>query len=156
MRRGDQLATSDPGGKRMATPSGPAHPSRALAGLTLLVVEDDYLVAKEVTSVLQEHGANVLGPVPDIARARALVAPGVPDCALLDVNLKGRMVFDLADELVERGVPLVFTTGYDPSFLPVHLRVMPCLRKPIDARELVRRVQEQSNTRRSAEPVKAN
>jgi DNA-binding response OmpR family regulator len=98
----------------------------------------------------------VLGPVPDVARARALVAPGVPDCALLDINLKGQMVFELAEELVERGVPLVFTTGYDASFLPIHLRVMPCLRKPIDARELVRRVREESNSRRAAAPVKAN
>jgi DNA-binding response OmpR family regulator len=140
----------------MNTAAQPLDESRALAGLSLLVVEDDYLVAKEISMILQEHGANVLGPVPDVSRARALVAPGVPDCALLDINLKGQMVFELAEELVERGVPLVFTTGYDASFLPVHLRVMPCLRKPIDARELVRRVREESNTRRSIDPVKAN
>ena len=139
----------------MTTPPSPADEAHALAGLTLLVVEDDYLVAKEVASVLQEHGANVLGPVPDAARARALVGPGVPDCALLDINLKGQMVFDLADELVERGVPLVFTTGYDASFLPVHLRLMPCLRKPIDPRELVRRVREKAAPHRAADSLKA-
>ena len=110
----------------------------------MLIVEDDYLAATEVTTILREHGANVLGPVPDIPRARALLGPGVPDCALLDINLKGQMVFALADELVERGVPFVFTTGYDASFLPAHLRLMPCLRKPIDPRELVRRVREET------------
>jgi DNA-binding response OmpR family regulator len=140
----------------MSTAAQPSDESGALAGLRLLVVEDDYLVAKEIAIVLQEHGASVLGPVPDVVRARALLAPGVPDCALLDINLKGQMVFELAEELVERGVPLVFTTGYDASFLPVHLQVMPCLRKPIDPRELVRRVREEADSRRSAAPVKAS
>jgi 3-oxoacyl-[acyl-carrier protein] reductase len=55
----------------------------------VLVVEDDYFVAKEMAAVLREHGATVLGPVPDVRRGRALLSQEEPDCALLDVNLKG-------------------------------------------------------------------
>ena len=67
------------------------------------------------------HGAltaRVLGPVPDMARARSILAAERPDCALLDVNLKGQFVFELAEELRARGVPAIFATGYDVSVLP--------------------------------------
>ncbi len=50
--------------------------------------------------------------------AEALAAESQPDCVLLDVDLKGHFVFELAEELIGRGVPSIFTTGYDASFLP--------------------------------------
>ncbi len=40
------------------------------------------------------------------------------DCAVLDVNLHGEHVFQLAGELRARGVPSIFATGYDAAFLP--------------------------------------
>jgi DNA-binding response OmpR family regulator len=118
--------------------------AESLAGFHVLVVEDDYFVAKEMAAVLREHGATVLGPVPDVARGRALLEKSVPDCALLDVNLKGQFVFELAEELIERGVPPIFTTGYDASFLPPPLREAPCLHKPVDMFELVRIIREET------------
>jgi DNA-binding response OmpR family regulator len=127
--------------------------SESLAGFNILVVEDDYFVAKEMALVLREHGATVLGPVPDVPRGRALLAKNVPDCALLDVNLKGQFVFELAEELMERGVPPIFTTGYDASFLPLPLRDAPCLHKPVDMFELVRIIREATST---ARPVLSN
>jgi DNA-binding response OmpR family regulator len=112
-------------------------PTHTLAGLRVLVVEDDYFVASECANALREHGARVLGPVPDMSRARATLSASAPDCVLLDVNLKGEMVFELARELKGQGMPLVFTTGYDTSFLPPVLRDSPCLQKPVDELELV-------------------
>jgi len=126
----------------MNTTVPPADVTTALVGINVLVVEDDYFVAKEVAMILREHGANVLGPVPDIARSRALLSSATPDCAVLDINLKSQFVFELAEELRERGVPPIFATGYDSSFLPDSLRHEPCLQKPIDARELVRLVRD--------------
>src|SRR5262245_48199362 len=113
-----------------------------LEGLNVLVVEDDYLVAKELTNTLRDHGARVLGPVPNLARGRAALSETTPDCALLDVNLKGQFVFELAEELINLGVPVIFTTGYDRSFLPAKLRQLPCLQKPIDMRTLVQHVHD--------------
>ena len=109
-----------------------------LVGLCVLVVEDDYFVANESASVLRDHGARVLGPVPDMDRARGLLSEEKPDCVLLDVNLKGELVYPLAEDLLHRGIPAVFTTGYDASFLPPALRGMPCLQKPVEPRELIR------------------
>jgi len=119
-----------------------------LAGLCVLIVEDDYFVATDFATVLRAHGAQVLGPVPDAERGRALAREN-PDCVLLDVNLKGMFSFELAEELLGRGVPTVFTTGYDASFLPASMREIPCLLKPIESHQLVRTVQERV-TRRSA------
>jgi DNA-binding response OmpR family regulator len=132
----------------MDTAGQPSNAGSSLSGFNVLVVEDDYFVAKEVASILREHGANVLGPVPDVARGRALLSKNEPDCALLDVNLKGQFVFELAEELLDRGVPPLFTTGYDSSFLPPQLRKAPCLQKPIDSRDLVKAIQTEMAARR--------
>lgn len=116
----------------------------SLTGFKVLVVEDDYLVAKELVTTLNAHGAVVMGPVADVTSSRALLTKAMPDCAVLDVNLKGLLVFELAEELVHRGVPPIFTTGYDCSFLPPQFSAAPCLLKPIDMRSLIRSIREQT------------
>lgn len=119
-------------------------PSGPLSGTQVLVVEDDYLVAQEVAATLRDNGASVLGPVPDAARGLSLADKNHIDCALLDINLKGRFVFDLARHLAGKGVHLLFTTGYDTSFLPADLRHAGCLQKPVDMHTLVQAVLTQS------------
>ncbi|HUQ09924.1 MAG TPA: response regulator [Steroidobacteraceae bacterium] len=125
----------------------PSSPDGHLAGLTVLVVDDDYFVANECASVLRENGAKVLGPVPDMMHARAALAETAADCVLLDINLKGQMVFELAQELLAQGVPTVFTTGYDSSILPQTLSDTPCLQKPVERRALVSVVRREANGR---------
>ena len=132
----------------MSTTNEPVHEGMSLEGLSVLVVEDDYLLAKEVASTLREYGAVVLGPVPDVARGRALLlTESLPDCALLDVNLKGQFVYELAEELIRLGVPPIFTTGYDSSFLPEELNGRACLQKPIDMRTLVLSIRRETTAR---------
>src|SRR5262245_34301843 len=92
---------------------GAAAGARTLAGLRVLIVEDDYFVANECASLLREQGADVLGPVPDASRGREIIAEETPDCVLLDVNLKGDFAFELASELLDLHIPIIFTTGYD-------------------------------------------
>lgn len=111
-----------------------------LRGYCVLVIEDDYLMAQEVGTTLREHGASVIGPVPDAARGRALAESNRIDCALLDVNLKGELVFGFAYHLMSRGIRPIFTTGYDTSFLPERLRDLVCLQKPINTDDLVRSI----------------
>jgi CheY-like chemotaxis protein len=122
-------------------------PGSKLDGLRILVVEDDYIVVSECGHVLRGYGAHVLGFVPDIARARATLFHEVPDCILLDINLKGEMAFDLAREIVVRGIPIVFTTGYDSSVLPQSLRGRPLLQKPVVTSELIRIVRREARVR---------
>jgi DNA-binding response OmpR family regulator len=135
----------------------PSSDAASLAGICVLVVEDEYFVAVDCADVLRSHGARVLGPVPDAARARELLATDTAHCALLDVNLKGQLAFELAAELIGLGIPTIFTTGYDASVLPPALRDAPRLQKPVEVHALVNMVRrEASAPRRNPTSWKAN
>lgn len=111
----------------------------SLRGRRVLVVEDDYITAEDMKAELVTIGALVLGPVPDSAGALDLLASAPPpDVAILDVNLGGEMVFPLADRLRERGIPLVFATGYECSAIPEPYARHPRLEKPLDVRQVAR------------------
>jgi two-component SAPR family response regulator len=118
-------------------------PAGALEGRKLLVVEDDYLIALELTHSLQDVGARIIGPVATIAEAAALIDDGfLIDGAILDINLDGQRVYPLAERLRARGVPFVFTTGYDDWVLPKEFADVPRLEKPVETAALARALGE--------------
>ena len=103
----------------------------------ILVVEDEYLLADELAMELEDGGAVVLGPASNVAHALALLdRQAVLDGAILDVNLAGELAFPVADALLDRGVPLIFTTGYDPDALPERFAHVPKCGKPINIARL--------------------
>lgn len=114
-------------------------PPGRLAGLKVLVVEDDYLIAEHVCSILNGQGCEVLGPVPRVAAGLALIERGPrPDCALLDVNLNGELCFPLARALAGDAVPVVFLTGYDDrGVIPPDFEPAAVLGKPLEDDSLV-------------------
>ena len=79
---------------------------------SILVVEDEYMLAQDLSRDLEAAGVRVLGPVASVPETLEIVdgAERV-DAAVLDVNLAGTMVFPLAEVLRDRGVPFVFVTG---------------------------------------------
>lgn len=103
-----------------------------LAGYRVLVVEDDYFVAVELTAALRKKGATVLGPASNTDAARALARQHLPDCVLLDVNLRGEHAFELAHEFRDRGIFTVLATGYDSEFVASLLQEAAYLRKPFE------------------------
>ncbi|UYY57518.1 response regulator [Sphingomonas sp. S2-65] len=104
----------------------------ALEGMRILVVEDEYLLADDLRDALTEAGAVVLGPVPSVGEAQALIAgEALIDAAVLDINLRGEMVFPVADTLRARGVPFAFATGYDQWALPERFTGAPRVEKPL-------------------------
>ena len=112
-------------------------PQSPLQGRRVLVVEDDYIMAEDLKAELEGIGAEVIGPVADLAGALDLLASGpLPDAAVLDINLGGEMVFPLADTLRDRGVPFVFATGYDEWSIPEAYAHLPRLEKPLDMRQV--------------------
>jgi DNA-binding response OmpR family regulator len=113
-----------------------------LAGYRVLVVEDDYLVAQDLCAALRRRGAEVIGPAPSMSRGRELVREQRPHCALLDINLNGELVFELAEELRAQRIHTIFTTGYDAAFLPASLRGAACLQKPIDLNILLQLIRD--------------
>lgn len=107
---------------------------RKLAGCRILVVEDEYMMAEDLREELEEAGAIVLGPTPDIDDALSLLASERRiDGAVLDVNLGGKLSYPLADELLRRGVPLLLTTGYDLHTVPEKYHHLPRCDKPVRA-----------------------
>jgi CheY-like chemotaxis protein len=79
---------------------------------TVLVVEDEYLIADDLAALLRESGAEVLGPAYSLPMATRLASETERiDGAVLDIDLRGVTVFPLADNLRERGVPILFLTG---------------------------------------------
>ena len=101
------------------------------------MVEDDYFVATEVRRTLERVGAHPIGPVATVDRARELVDDAHVRAAILDVNLRGLKVFEVADALRSNGVPFVFLTGYEPDMVPARFGDVPRFRKPCDGTTVV-------------------
>lgn len=112
-----------------------------LAGLSVLVLEDDYFLADDTARTLRGAGAEVLGPYGDAADAIVVADRTPPGCALVDVNLGRGPNFAPARALLARGFPVLFLTGYDTDVIPDDLRGLPCLQKPVPAARLIEAVQ---------------
>jgi hypothetical protein len=59
------------------------------------------------------------------------------DGAVLDINLRGEMVFPLVAALMRRGVPFIFATGYDQGNIPQEYCDVPRCEKPLDTQKIV-------------------
>ena len=84
-----------------------------LADLSVLLVEDEYLIALDAEQILKELGVGGVEIASTIARAEKCAAEGQFDLAVLDVNLNGQMSFPIAKTLQGRGIPVVFASGYE-------------------------------------------
>jgi CheY-like chemotaxis protein len=103
----------------------------ALEGRTILVVEDESLVAMLLETILEDMGCATLGPVSTVDEALSVIGDGQAfDGALLDVNVAGKEVFPVAEALRARGVPFVFSTGYGEGGLPPEWRGQATIQKP--------------------------
>jgi FixJ family two-component response regulator len=102
-----------------------------LNGLSVLVLEDEYILADDAKRVLLRAGAEVIGPFGTAGEALAAVKRRRPHCALLDVDLGSGPDFEPARALKKHGVPLVFFTGYDMAVVPADLRKERFVEKPV-------------------------
>lgn len=111
-----------------------------LAGLSVLLVEDDFMVSMLAEDILAAAGAKVLLAMqPD--PAMAIAAHGAVDVAVLDVNLgEGRTSYPIAAVLRERRIPFLFLTGYDECGLDREFESQPKLPKPYAPEVLVEAV----------------
>jgi two-component SAPR family response regulator len=96
----------------------------------VLIVEDHYLIAADLSRALTRIGGVIVGPVNSIAAAQAEMAHADVDLAFLDINLDEEMVFPLADELERRGIPFAFATGHDATIVPERFKSKLRLEKP--------------------------
>ena len=96
-----------------------------------MVVEDEFLIADDIASILREAGADVIGPAASLPEGMRLAGDTQHiDAAVLNIDLNGVTVFPLADELLSRGVRFMFLTGYGESHIPDKYAAIPCCAKP--------------------------
>ena len=97
----------------------------------ILVVEDEVIIALMIKDIIEGVGFDVVGPAVRIEQALALAGEEVAG-AVLDVNIAGRPVYPVAARLEERGVPLLFITGYGNTGVDPRHRSYPVIAKPFD------------------------
>jgi CheY-like chemotaxis protein len=104
-----------------------------LRGCRVLVIEDEYFLADDIANSLQALGAKIAGPVGELEGALDVLNSGETiDGAVLDINLRGEMVFPIARALRGRNLPFIFTTGYDPSAVDTEFQDVLIWEKPLD------------------------
>ncbi len=103
--------------------------SSSLAGLRLLVVEDEMLLAMLLQDILEELGCIVV-KAGRLAKAVEMAETNAFDGAILDVNLAGEEVYPVAKILKRRSIPFIFATGYQREIVPAEYRDLPVLAKP--------------------------
>ena len=129
--------------------SGAETVSRAgrLAGLRVLVVEDEYYLADDLRRSLSGAGASVVGPMGSVALAESALEKGDFDCAVLDLNLHGENAAEIADQLKIMGVPFAIATGYGSGAIPSRHSDVPRLEKPFDPDQVVELVSRWERSR---------
>jgi DNA-binding NtrC family response regulator len=112
-----------------------------LSGMRILVVEDEILIAMASADLLADSGCTVAGPVSSVKQGMRLIEQEAIDGAILDINLRGEMVFPLADALAERSIPFVYVTGYG-KLLRACNHGRPVLQKPYSNQQLLKIIGE--------------
>ena len=109
------------------------------AGRRVLVVEDEALVLINLEDILEQLGCTIAAQAMRLADAERLAASvEAPDVAILDVNIGGAKVFPAAQILRERGVPILFATGYGRDGLPPEWQDHAVIAKPYSEADIAR------------------
>ena len=104
--------------------------SQAKTGKRIFVVEDESMIRMLLDGMLEDLGYTMTAEAGAIDEAMALAKQADFDAAILDVNLHGKPITPVVEILVERGLPFVFSTGYDLRGVPEPYRSKPALQKP--------------------------
>jgi CheY-like chemotaxis protein len=114
--------------------------NQTLVGKRVLIVEDEPLLSMDMEASLMEAGCVVRGPAGTLEMAKQMIAGMDYDAALLDANLAGQSVEELAAALTQRNIPFAFVTGYGREALPQGFQDAIVLGKPfsrVDLRSVV-------------------
>ncbi|ESZ35458.1 response regulator [Mesorhizobium sp. L2C067A000] len=110
--------------------------------VSVLIVEDQWLVAQDTAARLRRAGYQVVGPVPSVSAALRLVESDKIDVALLDIQLNGETGLPVA-----RGIPFAFLSGFGPADVPAAFRDCRFLPKPATDAVILAAVSELASLR---------
>jgi two-component sensor histidine kinase/CheY-like chemotaxis protein len=109
---------------------------RQLSGATILLVEDEFLIAALSKDLLMDLGFSVIGPIADRDQAVTVASNATVSAAILDINLNGDLSYPVADVLARRSIPFAFMTGFGSAAIDTRYAHVPVLQKPIDVEAL--------------------
>lgn len=100
------------------------------AARSILIVEDEPLIAMMLEDFLLSLGHEVRATCDSVAEAMKAVMAGDFDLAILDVNLKGESVWPVAVELRNRDIPFILASGGHVDPPPAEFASVPMIDKP--------------------------
>lgn len=109
--------------------------SHLLAGLDVLLIEDETMVSFLIEEMLEQLGAASVRHAARLDAGLALVEIKLPALAILDVNIGGETVFPIAEKLDAAAVPFVFITGYGRDGVHGRWAAREVLQKPLTVQE---------------------
>src|SRR6187200_3470545 len=105
-------------------------------GKKVLIVEDNPLLAAFLSILVEDELGCTALSAPSVCKARELVESGV-DFALLDVEVEDGVTYDLATDMLQLDIPVVFVSATEPRELPREIAMTPFLKKPFLDTELL-------------------
>jgi len=139
----------------MMNERGKADNPQQLAGLHLLIVEDDFIIAMELESLLRDAGARSVGVCRTVNDALAVVANGHDlSAAVFDVRLGRSSILPVARQLAQRAVPFVFYTAqFDLAAIREEWPGCAIISKPASAPRIVGEIVEALKKSKRAGPA---
>jgi DNA-binding response OmpR family regulator len=106
---------------------------------TVLLVEDEFLIAMDLKLLLERRGWSVLGPAATVEEALGLLDDELPAVAILDVTVRDGAVTLVAEALRARNVPFVVASAYSrPELIGGDILAgAPNVGKPTEERRLI-------------------
>lgn len=87
-----------------------------MAGIKIVLVEDDWIIAKEIAYTLQDLGFEVVGTFDTGEEGLQQIVKLQPDIVLLDIDLAGELSgIEVGQKLKEAKVPFIFLTALADS-----------------------------------------
>lgn len=103
---------------------------KLLAGMHILIVEDEMLVLMSIEDMMSDLGAESVTSAATVEQALSLISARHFDFATVDVNLNGTRSDPVADALGADKVPFAFSTGYGNQSMHSAYPEQLVLRKP--------------------------
>jgi CheY-like chemotaxis protein len=109
-----------------------------LRSLRVLVVEDEAILALDLSDILEDLGHEVIGPAPSVARALSLLEglATPPDAAIIDMNLGGEMSTEVVERLEGTHTRVIVASGYGSHELDRLGVSCPVVRKPYNRKRI--------------------
>ena len=106
----------------------------------ILVVEDEAMISMLLEDMVLDCGAEIVGPVAKFDDALELAHKAGFEVAVLDLNLNGTLSYPIAEVIRERGIPVIFATGYGADGLLDRFSDCPTLQKPFSQQDFAQAV----------------